>query len=152
LSRSHKWPSAVKGRSVEKRGAAGRYLLNILLEGSMDIAVEVSGGQDDELLQLRDALRERDVLAEANILYTPGRIEPGALGAEAFVQFIGDGVVLPLLVHTLYDYLKNRRRTLSGRNLRINLVRIDMPGGVRRVELTAEGPASEVVEVVEELK
>jgi hypothetical protein len=113
----------------------------------MEIAIEISDGQDNELEQVRDALRGQDI-TKARIVLGRGSIKDGALGAEQVLLFIGQDVALPLVVHALYDYLTRRRRTLSASRLRIALARTDLPGGVHRAELTIEGPADEVVEAV----
>lgn len=113
----------------------------------MEIAIEISGGQDDELEQVRDALQEQDI-SRARIVLSRGTIKDGTLGAEQVLLFIGQDVALPLVVHALYDYLTRRRRTLSASRLRITLARTDLPGDVHRTELTIMGSADEVVEAV----
>jgi len=113
----------------------------------MEIAIEVSGGQDNELERVRDALQGQDI-AKARISLVRGSIKDGALGVEQVLLFIGQDVAVPLMVHALYDYLTRRRRTPSASRLRIALARTDLPGGVHRTELAIEGPADEVVEAV----
>ena len=110
----------------------------------MEVAIEVSGGQDDELEQVRDDLLGQDV-TRAKIVLGRGTVEDGELGAEQVLMFIGQNVALPLVVQALYDYLTRRRRTTSASRLRITLTRTDLPGDVRRTELTLEGPAHELV-------
>ncbi|MBM7052573.1 effector-associated constant component EACC1 [Streptomyces durocortorensis] len=112
----------------------------------MDILVEIEGGQGDELRVLERALREDPDLYRARVSRSAGEVEPGALGAEAVIQFIGENVLLPALLTAIYDHLTARRRTRSGMDLKATVARTDLPDGTRRVELTLEGPASEVVE------
>jgi hypothetical protein len=112
----------------------------------MDIVVELEGGQEDELQGLETALREDPGLHRARVSRSAREVEPGALGAEVVLQFLGENVLLPVMLSAIYDHLTARRRTRSGANLKATVIRTDLPDGTRRVELTLEGPASEVVE------
>jgi hypothetical protein len=112
----------------------------------MEIVIEVSGGQDDELARIQDDLHERGGIAGGRVVRSPATIREGTLGVEQILIFAGQNVALPLLVQALYDYLKSRRRTRSAANLKMTLARTDLPDGARRVELTLEGAAEDVIE------
>lgn len=113
----------------------------------MEVAIEVSGGPDNELEQVRDALMGED-LQGAQVVLRRQAIAEGALGAEEILIFLGQNVALPLAVQALYDYLTRRRRAVNASRLRITLARTDLPDGSRRVEVTIDGPADEVVKAV----
>ncbi len=113
----------------------------------MQVLIDVSGGQDDELERLLESLQADDMVgAKVGLQRQP--VRDGSLGAEQVLIFLGQNVALPLLVQALYDYLTSRRRTAAASRLRIVLSRTDLPGGARHTEVTAEGPANEVIQAV----
>ncbi|WP_329096908.1 hypothetical protein OG979_17145 [Actinomadura citrea] len=116
----------------------------------MDIVIELEGGWEDELQQLADALRDESDLGSTRISRPAPEIAPGQLGAETVLQVIGESVLLPILVQALYDHVIRRRRTRSGADLRITITRTDLPDGTRRLEISCDGTASEVMEAARE--
>ncbi|GAB2996451.1 hypothetical protein LWP59_18465 [Amycolatopsis acidiphila] len=117
----------------------------------MDIVVTIEDGQPDELRRIetavRDELQEQGVQVDRAVT----EVEQGALGALEVLQFVGENVMLPVLVQALYDYVVKRLREPDGDALKIHAARTDLPDGTRRCELTVEGEAKEVAAALEEL-
>ncbi|MFC7220070.1 hypothetical protein ACFQLX_18145 [Streptomyces polyrhachis] len=118
----------------------------------MRIALSVEGGRDDELEALELAVAEELREEGVRTARSTGEVEPGALGAEEILLFVGTNVLLPVTLTALYDYVKARLRGPQHAGLRFHLVRTDLPDGTRRIELTAEGEAQDVAAVLKELQ
>jgi hypothetical protein len=111
----------------------------------MDIVLAIDGGAENELRLIRERLRDMPGLDSLD-LHEVRVDDPDKLGAEAMLQFIGEAVLLPLILQSLYDYLRSRRHTRTGENLSLTIVRKDLPNGTRTVKLTLDGPADKVLE------
>lgn len=75
--------------------------------------------------------------------------EAGTLGLLEVVEFVGQDVMLPMLVNAVYDYLKSRMLGTGAGRLEVTMTRTDLPGGERQVQVTAEGSEDAVAKIVE---
>ncbi|WBB69080.1 hypothetical protein [Micromonospora sp. WMMD812] len=118
----------------------------------MEVVVKIEGGRADELGSLERAVKT-DLRAQGvRTVRTVGQVEQGALGAREVLQFVGESVMLPVLLQSLYDYVTQRLREPRRANLKFHAVRADLPDGTRRTELTLEGEAKDVATALKELQ
>lgn|SRR4051812_30971661 len=120
--------------------------------GRMDVVVEIEGGRADELGSLEKALKAELRTQGIRTVRTVGEVQQGALGAVEVLQFVGENVLLPVLLQSLYDYVTQRLREPRRVNLRFHAVRTDLPDGTRRTELTLEGEAKDIAAALKELQ
>ncbi|MEU4117817.1 hypothetical protein AB0F71_25395 [Kitasatospora sp. NPDC028055] len=118
----------------------------------MDVVVKIEGGRPDELGSLENALKTELRTLGIRTVRTVGEVDQGALGAVEVLQFVGENVMLPVLLQSLYDYVTQRLREPRRMNLKFQAVRTDLPDGTRRTELTMEGEAKDVAAVLKELQ
>lgn len=117
----------------------------------MDIVVTIEGGQPDELRRTETAVREELEEQGVQVDRSVAEVEQGALGAMEVLQFFGENVMLPVLVQALYEHFTQRLRDPDGAALKVHAVRVDLPDGTRRSEITLEGEAKDVATVLKDL-
>ncbi|QUQ68317.1 hypothetical protein [Kutzneria sp. CA-103260] len=118
----------------------------------MDVIVTIESGRDNELRRIETAVRSELQGQGIQIDRAVTEIKQGGLGVLEVLQFVGENVMLPVLLQALYDYVVKRLREPDGDTLKIQAVRTDLPDGTRSCELTVEGDAKEVAEVLKELQ
>ncbi|MFD4636289.1 hypothetical protein ACFWN2_03175 [Lentzea sp. NPDC058436] len=118
----------------------------------MDIAVRVMDGQADELRRIDTSLRTRLEAHDIQIDRVAEAPRPGDLGVLEVLQFLGENVLIPVVVQALYDHVSKRLRQPGGSDLKVVVTRTDLPGDARRTHLTVEGEARDVAAVLKELE
>ncbi|MFD7838666.1 hypothetical protein [Streptomyces sp. NPDC059761] len=118
----------------------------------MDVVLKIEGGRADELGSLEKAVKTELRAQGVRTVRTVSEVEQGALGAVEVLQFVGENVMLPVLLQSLYDYVTQRLREPKRTNLKFQAVRTDLPDGTRRTELTLEGEAKDVAAALKELQ
>jgi hypothetical protein len=118
----------------------------------MDIAVQIADGQADELRRIDTAVRAKLQAHDVQVDRVVAELEQGALGVSEVLQFLGENVLLPVVVQALYDHVSKRLRQPGGDDLKVVLTRTDLPDGARQAHLTLEGEARDVAAVLKELE
>lgn len=112
----------------------------------MRVVMEIEG--DGDLIgRLHDSLRDRPDLTRVEVSRGRAEVRPGELGAAQVLAFVASNVMLPLVLAAVYDFFRDRRRARPAERPRVVLIRTDLPGGARRVELDIEGPQEAAIEL-----
>ncbi|MCZ7374677.1 hypothetical protein [Micromonospora sp. WMMC250] len=71
------------------------------------------------------------------------------LGAAEVLELVATNVGLGIVANALYGYLRQRVRAgLPESNAKLRLTRIDLPDGVRQVDIEYSGPVANVEQIV----
>ena len=117
-------------------------------DGDMRLIFSVSASDESPVHDLRDELVAEPELRDARVRLLHAAPEPGTLGAAEVLEFIGQDVLLPVVIQAAYDWFQARRRARSGGDTTVTVTLTDSPDGTREVKIEASGTAEDVIAVL----
>ncbi|MEV4846902.1 hypothetical protein AB0K20_27245 [Micromonospora matsumotoense] len=114
----------------------------------MRLIFSVSASDESPVHDLRDELVAEPELRDARVRLLHAAPEPGTLGAAEVLEFIGQDVLLPVVIQAAYDWFQARRRARSGGDTTVTVTLTDSPDGTREVKIEASGTAEDVIAVL----
>ncbi|MEU1607664.1 effector-associated constant component EACC1 [Micromonospora matsumotoense] len=114
----------------------------------MRLIFAVSASDESPVHDLRDELVAEPELRDARVRLLHAAPEPGTLGAAEVLEFIGQDVLLPVVIQAVYDWFQARRRARPGGDTTVTVTLTDSPDGTREVKIEASGTAEDVIAVL----
>ncbi|MEU8393037.1 hypothetical protein [Micromonospora sp. NPDC048842] len=106
---------------------------------------DVDGGLSDLETSLGQDPRFDDVPIARGRPVVPGH----TLGASEVLELVATNIGLGIVANALYGYLRQRVRAgLAESHAKLRLTRVDLPDGVRQVDIEYSGPAANVEQIM----
>lgn len=119
-------------------------------DGGMRLIFSVSDSDESPVHDLRDDLVADPELRDARVRLIHRAPEPGTLGAAEVLEFIGQDVLLPVVIQAVYDWFQARRGARRGGDTTVTVTLTDSPDGTREVKIEASGTAEDVIAVLQQ--
>ncbi|MEU1755527.1 hypothetical protein ABZ436_23100 [Micromonospora matsumotoense] len=114
----------------------------------MRLIFTVSAPDESPVHDLRDELAADPELRDARVRLLHASPEPGTLGVAEVLEFVGQDVLLPVVIQAVYDWFQTRRSARQGGDTTVTVTLTDGPDGTREVKIEASGSAEDVIAVL----